>query len=73
MAAVCSTCTGALCHTDPKSKAFGEKDTQIRDKVYAGPEMAQPRELRGKIRMDGGTIQRKIMKHGKQELMQKNT
>lgn len=69
MAAVRSTCTGTLCHTDPKSKAFGKKETQIRGKVYAGPEMAQPRELRGKIRMDGGTIQRKIKKHGKQELM----
>lgn len=40
-------CTGTVYHTEPKPKAFGKK-TQIRGKVYAGPEMAQPRELRGK-------------------------
>lgn len=40
--------TGTLYHTDPKPKAFGKKDTQIRGKVYAGSEMAQPRGLRGK-------------------------
>lgn len=67
MAAVCSTCTGTLYHADLKSKAFGKKNTQIRGKVCAGSEMAQPRELGEKIRVDGGTIQKKIKKHGRQE------
>lgn len=47
MAAVCSTCTGTLYHTSPKSEAF-EKRTQSRGQVYAGSEMAQPKRIRGK-------------------------
>lgn len=56
-------CTETLYRADPKSKALGKKNTQIRGKVYTGSKMAQPRELREKIRVDGGTIQRKIKKH----------
>lgn len=66
-------CTETLYHADPKSKALGKKNTQIRGKVYTGSKMAQPRELREKIRVDGGTIQRKIKKHGRQEQRYKNT
>lgn len=54
-------------------KAFGKKNTRIRGKVYAGSEMAQPRELGEKIRVDGGIIQGKIKKHGRQEQRWKNT
>lgn len=72
MAAVCSMCTGTSYHTDPNQHLL-EKRTQIRGKVYAGSEMAQPRELGEKIRMDGRTIQEKIKKHHRQELRQENT
>ena len=53
------------------AKRIHKKETQIRGEVYSVWNGTAER-IEGK-NQDGGTIQRKIKKHGKQELMQKIT
>lgn len=63
-------CTRRLYHIGVRPKTFAKRDAD-KSEVYSESELAQKKN-QGK-NQDGGTLQKKVKKHGKQELTQENT